>query len=62
MPDHLTPDFDAATAERAAIVAWLRAKCTDTRDAIDGDNAVSATYAVAAARIERGDHWGSHDR
>ena len=42
--------------ERAAVVAWLR-ECSNRCREWDGrELAVSATYRLAAAMIERGDH------
>ena len=42
--------------ERAAVVAWLRDCDTHCREHDGRENAVSATYRIAANDIERGEH------
>ena len=42
--------------ERAAVVAWLRERHTDTKEWDGRVNAVSHTYDHAADCIERGEH------
>jgi hypothetical protein len=48
--------------ERAAVVAWLRAKRLDTQEYDGSDNAVSWTLHVTADRIERGEHRREEDK
>lgn len=47
---------DALREERAAVVAWLRDCDTHCREHDGRENAVSATYRIAANAIERGEH------